>query len=92
MLVTLTVLLFLLVAWQLWWMDVTANREQAGTIQALEKSSVRLASPSGSLTNRPPVDTKTRARPLSASLGGQRSRAWSLSLEDQRGMCGRPPS
>jgi len=90
-LVTLTVLLFLLVAWQLWWMDVTANREQAGTIQALEKSSVRLASPSGSLTNRPPVDTKTRARPLSASLGGQRSRAWSLSLEDQRGMCGRPP-
>jgi hypothetical protein len=68
-LVTLTVLLFLLVAWQLWWTDVTANREQPGTIQGLEMSSVRLASPSGSLTNRPPDENKTRARPLSASLG-----------------------
>jgi sortase A len=67
--VTITVLLFPFVAWQLWWTDVNANREQAGTIQGLEMSSVRLASPSGSLTNRPPDDTKTRARPLSASLG-----------------------
>ena len=36
-LITLGLLLLLFVAWQLWWTDVTANREQAGTIQALEK-------------------------------------------------------
>jgi sortase A len=30
-------LLFLFVAWQLWWTDVTANRAQASTIQTLEK-------------------------------------------------------
>lgn len=35
-LITLGVLLLLFVAWQLWWTDVTANREQAGTVQALE--------------------------------------------------------
>jgi len=37
-LITLGVLLLLFVSWQLWWTDVTANREQASTIQALEKS------------------------------------------------------
>src|SRR5450759_4230105 len=36
-LITLGLLLFLFVAWQLWWTDVTANRAQASTIQALEK-------------------------------------------------------
>ncbi len=35
--ITLGVLLLLFVAWQLWWTDVTANRTQATTIQALEK-------------------------------------------------------
>lgn len=35
-LVTLGLLLLLFVAWQLWWTDATANREQAATIQALE--------------------------------------------------------
>jgi sortase A len=36
-LITVGVLLLLFVSWQLWWTDVTANREQAGTIQALER-------------------------------------------------------
>jgi sortase A len=36
-LITLGLLLFLFAAWELWWTDVTANREQATTIQALEK-------------------------------------------------------
>lgn len=36
-LITVGLLLLLFVAWQLWWTDVTANREQAGTIKALER-------------------------------------------------------
>ena len=36
-LITLGVLLLLFVAWQLWWTDVTANREQAVAIQTLER-------------------------------------------------------
>jgi len=36
-LITLGILLLLFVAWQLWWTDVTANREQASTIQTLER-------------------------------------------------------
>jgi sortase A len=35
--ITLGLLLFLFIAWQLWWTDVTANREQSVTIHALEK-------------------------------------------------------
>ncbi|MBC7560300.1 MAG: class E sortase [Dermatophilaceae bacterium] len=35
--ITLGLLLFLFVAWHLWWTDVTANRAQSGTTQALEK-------------------------------------------------------
>jgi sortase A len=35
--ITLGLLLFLFIAWQLWWTDVTANREQAVTIHALER-------------------------------------------------------
>lgn len=35
--ITVGLLLLLFVAWQLWWTDVTANREQAVTIQALER-------------------------------------------------------
>jgi sortase A len=35
--ITVGLLLFLFVAWQLWWTDVTANREQAVTVYALEK-------------------------------------------------------
>ncbi len=37
MLITAGVLLLLFVAWQLWWTDVTANREQAGIIADLEQ-------------------------------------------------------
>jgi sortase A len=36
-LITTGVLLLLFVAWQLWWTDVTANREQASTISTLEQ-------------------------------------------------------
>jgi LPXTG-site transpeptidase (sortase) family protein len=37
LLITIGLLLLLFVAWQLWWTDVTANREQAVAIQALER-------------------------------------------------------
>lgn len=37
LLMTLGLLLLLFVAWQLWWTDVTANREQSLTVSALEK-------------------------------------------------------
>ena len=37
LLMTFGLLLLLFVSWQLWWTDVTANREQAVTIQALER-------------------------------------------------------
>lgn len=36
-LITLGLLLFLFVAWQLWWTDVAANSTQASTVQALER-------------------------------------------------------
>ena len=36
-LITLGLLLLLFVAWQLWWTDVAANREQAVTVQTLER-------------------------------------------------------
>ena len=35
--ITLGLLVLLFVSWQLWWTDVTANRDQAATIQTLEK-------------------------------------------------------
>jgi sortase A len=35
--ISLGVLLLLFVSWQLWWTDVTANREQADTVQSLER-------------------------------------------------------
>lgn len=37
LLITFGLLLLLFVAWQLWWTDVASNREQASTIQALER-------------------------------------------------------
>jgi len=37
LLITLGLLVFLFVAWQLWWTDVTAKGDQAVTVQALEK-------------------------------------------------------
>jgi sortase A len=61
-LITVGLLLFLFIAWQLWWTDVTANREQAVTINTLEKgfgpagSPVRAAAPAdplATLTNVP---------------------------------------
>ena len=36
-LVTAGLVLLLFVAWQLWWTDVEANREQGGTVQALTR-------------------------------------------------------
>ncbi len=49
--ITLGLLLLLFVSWQLWWTDVTANREQAATVQVLEKG----FSPAG-LPERGPAD------------------------------------
>lgn len=48
LLITLGVLLLLFVAWQLWWTDVTANREQAVAIQALERGFTHDSYPTGS--------------------------------------------
>jgi sortase A len=42
-LITLGALLLLFVAWQLWWTDVTANRVQQGTVQALDRDFGRQA-------------------------------------------------
>jgi sortase A len=39
-LITLGLLALLFVAWQLWWTDVTANREQAVAVKALERGFV----------------------------------------------------
>ena len=44
-LITLGLLLFLFLAWQLWWTDVSANREQAATTQTLEKGFGRAGLP-----------------------------------------------
>lgn len=57
LLITLGLLLLLFVAWQLWWTDVTANREQSATIQALERGFGRAggdaADPLATLRNVP---------------------------------------
>lgn len=45
LMITTGLLLLLFVAWQLWWTDVTANREQAGTILALEREFAQGSSP-----------------------------------------------
>jgi len=36
-LITIGLLLLLFVAWQLWWTDVTANRDQVATVRSLER-------------------------------------------------------
>lgn len=58
--ITLGLLLLLFVSWQLWWTDVTANREQAVTIQTLEREfrppallARRAADPKATLTKVP---------------------------------------
>jgi len=45
LMITTGLLLLLFVTWQLWWTDVTANREQAGTILALEREFAQATSP-----------------------------------------------
>jgi len=54
-LITFGLLLLLFVGWQLWWTDVTANREQAVTVQTLE----RVFGPAG-----PERDPASSADPL----------------------------
>ncbi len=44
-LLTLGVLLLLFVAWQLWWTDVVANRDQAGIVTTLEDDFARERTP-----------------------------------------------
>jgi len=57
-LITLGVLLLLFVAWQLWWTDVTANRDQTSTIQTLERdfADERQGGPAG---KEPPATLKS---------------------------------
>ena len=60
-LITLGLLLLLFVAWQLWWTDVTANRTQASTIQALEKGFGPAGLPERGLPREPdPLATLTK--------------------------------
>ena len=54
--ISLGVLLLLFVAWQLWWTDVTANREQAGTVQTLERG----FGPGGKAVTADPLATLTK--------------------------------
>jgi sortase A len=68
--ITFGVLMLLFVAWQLWWTDVTANREQASTIQALERGflqddGVRQTPPAA---KKAPVATLRRV-PLGEAFG-----------------------
>lgn len=57
LLITVGLLLLLFVAWQLWWTDVTANREQAMTIGALEKSFGPVGTAKAGKTDEDPVAT-----------------------------------
>jgi len=61
-LITLGLLVLLFVAWQLWWTDVTANREQAVTIQALERGFGPGGLPSGTTTPTNPTDPMVTLR------------------------------
>ena len=47
LLLTLGVLLLLFAAWQLWWTDVVADREQGRIVRALETQFARGAAPPG---------------------------------------------
>jgi sortase A len=58
LLITLGLLLFLFAAWELWWTDVTANRAQATTIQALEKGFAIGALPERGTPDPPATLTK----------------------------------
>ncbi len=59
--ITLGLLLFLFVAWQLWWTDVTANRTQAVTIVTLERGFGRAGLPErGSPQVADPLATLTK--------------------------------
>jgi sortase A len=59
-LITLGLLMFLFIGWQLWWTNVTANREQAATIQALEKGFGPAKTSSRSVGPVNPIATLTK--------------------------------
>ena len=76
--ITFGFLLLLFVAWQLWWTDVTANRQQASTIEALERGfqqdevGVKKArvTPKAPVTKRAPAPLARLARvPLGEAFG-----------------------
>ena len=54
-LVTAGLLLLLFVGWQLWWTDVTANRDQSGTVQALARDFGASPAPSPAPTRTTPA-------------------------------------
>ena len=56
-LVTAGLLLLLFVGWQLWWTDVTANRDQSGTVQALARDFGGSPAPSRSTPAPVPLGT-----------------------------------
>ena len=58
-LITVGLLLFLFITWQLWWTDVTANREQAVTINTLEKGFGPAGSPMRATARADPLATLT---------------------------------
>jgi sortase A len=70
LLITLGLLLLLFVAWQLWWTDVTANREQALTINTLERGfgPVTPAKPAGPAKTDGPAKAVVPARAAVAEL------------------------
>lgn len=59
-LITLGLLLLLFLAWQLWWTDVTANRDQAASIQALERGFGPAGLPERGITDPEPTEPLAR--------------------------------
>jgi sortase A len=57
LLITVGLLALLFVAWQLWWTDVTANREQAVAVQTLERGFIHDDGPTTDGTTTSPLAT-----------------------------------
>ena len=73
LLITVGLLTLLFVAWQLWWTDVTANREQAAQVQTLERGFLRddavIPTPTPTPTSTPTASPTPTALPIAVRLG-----------------------
>jgi len=71
LLITVGLLTLLFVAWQLWWTDVSANREQAVAVQTLERGFLPddAVIPTPSPTPTPTATSTPTATPMAVRLG-----------------------